>query len=107
MLIEELGGECRVAYDAEGGLREMREYRADVVLLDVGMAGVDGYTTCRQIRREFGDDVLVVALTGFGQDDDKDKAARAGFSAHLTKPADPVLLVTLLLQRSSTGRRLR
>ena len=96
MLIEELGGECRVAYDAEGGLRAMREYRADVVLLDVGMAGIDGYATCRQIRLEFGEDVLVVALTGFGQDDDKDKAARAGFSAHLTKPADPAVLVTVL-----------
>ena len=107
MLIEELGGECRVAFNAEDGLRAMREYRADVVLLDVGMAGIDGYETCRQIRREFGGDVLVVALTGFGQEEDKDKAARAGFSAHLTKPADPALLVAVLLRRSPADSPIR
>ena len=106
MLIEELGGQCRVAYDALSGLLAMREYRPDIVLLDVGMAGVDGYETCGHIRREFGDGVTVVALTGFGQEEDKARAARAGFSAHLTKPADPAILATVLLRCSTRDKLL-
>lgn len=96
MLVETLGGECRTAYDGESGLAEMLSYRPDVVLLDIGMPGVDGYETCRRIRRQCGDQVVVVALTGFGQEQDKEKAAGAGFSAHLTKPADPAALTHLL-----------
>jgi CheY-like chemotaxis protein len=96
MLIEELGGECQVAFDAESGLRAVRDYRPDVVVLDVGMAGTDGYETCRRIRREFGEQLTVVALTGFGQHGDKERAERAGFTAHLTKPADPAALMAIL-----------
>lgn len=96
MLVEQLGGECRTAYDGESGLAAMRDHRPDVVLLDIGMPGIDGYETCRRIRRQFGDAVVVVALTGFGQDQDKEHAVDAGFNAHLTKPADPAALAQLL-----------
>lgn len=99
MLVKELGGECKIAYDGESGLREMLHYQPDVVLLDIGMHGVDGYETCRRIRNDFGDQVVVVALTGFGQAQDKEKAARAGFSAHLTKPANPAELAHILRHR--------
>jgi signal transduction histidine kinase/ActR/RegA family two-component response regulator len=98
MLVEALGGECRTAADGECALRDMRDHRPDVVLLDIGMPGVDGYEICRRIRHEFGDDILVVALTGFGQEQDKARAQDAGFSAHLTKPADPAALTHLLVQ---------
>ena len=104
MLIGELGGECRTAYDGESGLREVLAYRPDLVLLDIGMPGVDGYETCRRIRRELGDEVMVVALTGFGQNKDKEISADAGFNAHLTKPADPDALTTLL-RLGPTARR--
>jgi CheY-like chemotaxis protein len=67
------------------------------------MPGMDGYETCRCIRRDFGDEVVVVALTGFGQEEDKEGAAHAGFSAHLTKPADPAVLASLLRQCSADG----
>ena len=97
MLVEALGGECRTAADGECALRDIRASRPDVVLLDIGMPGVDGYETCRRIRREFGDDIFVVALTGFGQEQDKARAQDAGFSAHLTKPADPAALTHLLV----------
>jgi signal transduction histidine kinase/PAS domain-containing protein len=95
-LVKVLGGECAVAYDGEGGLSQVREFRPDVVILDIGMPGIDGYETCRRIRAEFGPDLLVVALTGWGQDRDKRKAWRAGFDVHLTKPADPIALERLL-----------
>jgi signal transduction histidine kinase/CheY-like chemotaxis protein len=95
-LVKVLGGECSVAYDGESGIVQVREFRPDVVILDIGMPGIDGYETCRRIRAEFGPDLLVVALTGWGQERDKRKAWRAGFNVHLTKPADPIALETLL-----------
>jgi two-component system CheB/CheR fusion protein len=71
----------------------------DVVLLDIGMPGMDGYNTCRHIRRELGNDVLIVAVTGYGQIHDKAESTRAGLDAHLTKPADARALARLLRQR--------
>jgi signal transduction histidine kinase/ActR/RegA family two-component response regulator len=98
MLVKTLGGQCWFAFDGESGLQEIRHYRPDVVLLDIGMAGMDGYETCRRIRRELGGDIAVVAVTGFGQDHDKEASARAGFDAHLTKPADPAALSKILAE---------
>jgi signal transduction histidine kinase/ActR/RegA family two-component response regulator len=100
MLIDELGGDCRTAPDAESGLEVMRDFQPRVVLVDIGMPHVDGYEACRRIRDEFGNGVIVMALTGFGQDQDKQRAARAGFNGHLTKPADPASLVRLLIDCS-------
>jgi CheY-like chemotaxis protein len=100
LLIDELGGESRTAHDAESGLEVMREFKPRVVLVDIGMPHIDGYETCRRIRSEVGDGVTVVALTGFGQDQDKARAAHAGFDGHLTKPADPKTLVRLLAECS-------
>jgi len=60
------------------------------------MPGMDGYETCRRIRAAVGRTVRVVALTGWGQEQDKREAERAGFDAHLTKPADPTALESLL-----------
>jgi signal transduction histidine kinase/ActR/RegA family two-component response regulator len=95
-LVTALGGECRVAHNGETGLAQIRELRPDVVILDIGMPRLDGYETCRRIRAEFGSDVIVVALTGWGQERDKQNALDAGFDVHLTKPADPIALEQLL-----------
>jgi len=103
MLIEEMGGDARVAYDGESALAMLREYQPEVVLLDIGMRGLDGYETCQRIRRVLGSRVLLVALTGFGQEQDKGKATRAGFDAHLTKPADEAALTAVLACRASSG----
>jgi len=96
MLIEEMGGDARVAYDGESALEMLQEYEPDVILLDIGMRGANGYETCQRIRRVLGNRVLLVALTGFGQEQDKEKAARAGFDAHITKPADGATLAGIL-----------
>jgi PAS domain S-box-containing protein len=96
MLVEELGGTSRVAYSGDEGIREALAHHPDIVLLDIHMPGLDGYDTCRRIRDALGDEVFLVALTGFGRDEDKEQAARAGFDAHLTKPAELSLLATLL-----------
>ena len=96
MLVEALGGSVAVAYDGETGIERAVAFQPHVVLLDLGMPGIDGYETCRRIRRALGSQVFMVALTGWGQEQDKDEALRAGFDAHLTKPADPAALAQLL-----------
>jgi len=95
-LVTALGGDCRVAYDGEAGVKEALEFRPDLVFLDIAMPGLNGYDACRRIRDEVGSNVIVVALTGWGQDRDKLKAQDAGFDAHLTKPPDPLALEALL-----------
>jgi CheY-like chemotaxis protein len=102
MLVEELGGECRATCDGPSGLAEVLNYRPDVVLLDISMPGMDGYEICRRIRRDVGHSVLIVAVTGLGQEEDKDRARRAGFDAHLTKPADPAALARILFRSGSS-----
>ncbi len=105
MLIEDMGGEARVAYDGASALAMLQEYQPEVILLDIGMRGLDGYETCQRIRRVLGNRVLLVALTGFGQEQDKEKATRAGFDAHLTKPADGAALAGILARGVSSDRR--
>ena len=103
MLIAEMGGDARVAYDGESALAMLQEYQPDVILLDIGMRGLDGYETCQRIRGVLGNGVLLVALTGFGQEQDKERATRAGFDAHLTKPADEAALTGILAHRVASG----
>ena len=102
MLIEDMGGEARVAYDGETALAMIDAYQPDAVLLDIGMRGLDGYEACERIRRALGIRVLLVALTGFGQGEDKERATRAGFDAHLTKPADGAALAAILANHAPT-----
>ncbi|HKW12501.1 MAG TPA: ATP-binding protein [Gemmatimonadaceae bacterium] len=102
-LISALGGECRVAYNGEAGIAEVLEFRPEIVFLDIGMPGLDGYEVCRRIRKEVGANVFVVALTGWGQEQNKQDAARAGFDVHLTKPADPRILQAMLATGRSTA----
>jgi signal transduction histidine kinase len=99
MLIASLGGQPKVAYDGEQGIDAVVAHRPDVVLLDIGMQPLDGYETCRRLRQKVGRDVMIVALTGWGQLQDKARASAAGFDTHLTKPADPVRLRSLLASR--------
>jgi PAS domain S-box-containing protein len=89
ILIEEQGGLVRVAYDGASGLLAAQEFKPEVVLLDIGLPDMDGYEACRRLRTEFGRDMSIAALTGWGHDRDKQRAFDAGFDVHLTKPADP------------------
>ena len=83
------GHDVRVAYDGPAALAAAEGFRPDVVLLDLGMPGMDGYEVCRRLRRspELAG-VRVIAVTGWGQDSDRRRSAEAGFDHHLVKPAD-------------------
>ncbi|HZI89042.1 MAG TPA: ATP-binding protein [Candidatus Polarisedimenticolia bacterium] len=92
-----MGHEARVAYDGPEALEAALSYRPDVIVLDLGMPRMDGYEAARRIRNEsWSNGVLLVALTGWGQEEDRARAKRAGFDHHLTKPASPEALVHLL-----------
>lgn len=95
LLIAQLGGEVKVAYDGANALEMLRDFDASLVLLDIGMPGLDGYQTCSLMRREKGDAIRIVAVTGWGQEEDRRRAAEAGFDAHLTKPVNPAHLAGL------------
>jgi len=89
MLVKALGGVAHVAHDGASGVTLVREVRPQVVLLDIGLPDLDGYEACRRIRAELGHATRIIAVTGWGQPEDKQRASEAGFDAHVTKPPDP------------------
>lgn len=97
MLLEFLGADVAVAHSGREALERFIAYRPAVVLLDIGMPEMDGYEVARTIRgRDDGGRVTLIALTGWGQDEDRQRARDAGFDHHLVKPADIDALQTLL-----------
>jgi CheY-like chemotaxis protein len=97
MLVELLGYEVRTAYDGAEALELAREFHPDVVLLDIGMPRMDGYEACRRLRAQaWGEHIAVVAVTGWGREDDRERTQRAGFSHHLVKPVAPDVIAKTL-----------
>jgi PAS domain S-box-containing protein len=97
-LLRSMGAEVRVAYDGRSALELLDARRPDVALLDIGMPLMDGYELARRIReRPDHDDIVLIALTGWGRVDDRQRAHEAGFDHHVGKPADVGELRTLML----------
>ncbi|HUR53848.1 MAG TPA: ATP-binding protein, partial [Gemmataceae bacterium] len=97
MLLEVMGHEAATAHDGQTAVELAEKVRPDVILLDIGMPKLNGYEAARQIRRQkWAGGVLLVALTGWGQDEDKRLAEEAGFDRHFTKPVSPAALADLL-----------
>jgi len=89
MLLKSLGHETCVVHDGVGALQMADEFRPDVVLLDLGMPGLDGYETARRLRAVKKElPFRIIALTGWGQESDRQKTREAGFDLHLTKPVE-------------------
>src|SRR4051794_15286137 len=89
MLLRLWGHEAQTADDGLSALAVAADFHPDVALVDVGMPGMDGYEFARRVRGMPGlERVLLVALTGYGQDEDRRRALEAGFDVHLIKPAD-------------------
>ncbi len=97
LVLKLLGADVRVARDGPQALEVFEDYDPAVVLLDIGMPGMDGYEVARRIRAGFPERrAALIALTGWGQDKDRERAREAGFDRHLIKPADLDALQTLL-----------
>jgi PAS domain S-box-containing protein len=104
MILEMGGHDVRAVHDGRAALSAAQSFRPDIVLLDIGMPQLNGYEVARALRREsWGTGITLIALTGWGQESDRQKAIDAGFDRHLTKPIDPEALESLLSE--STIRR--
>jgi DNA-binding response OmpR family regulator len=97
MLLSAYGDVVRLAYDGEQAVEEDTRFHPDIVLLDIGLPKLSGYDVAREIRaRRRGHAVLIVAITGWGQDEDRQRAREAGFDHHFTKPVDIDRLLEVL-----------
>ena len=100
LLLRSLGHETRVAHDGAKALDIAAEFRPEVILLDIGMPGLDGYEVARRLRAmNHGQTFRIVAVTGWGQEADRMKTKEAGFDLHLVKPVDLGVLEKVLEER--------
>ena len=105
LLLEIDGHTVLAAYDGQEAVASAAAHRPDVVLLDIGLPELNGYEVAQMIRAEpWGAQVLLVALTGWGQDEDRRKSQQAGFDAHLVKPVEYQALAELLARAGGSGR---
>ena len=95
-LLNLAGHEVHEAADGPTGLEAALRLRPDVALVDVGLPGFDGYQLARRVRGSPGPFIYLVALTGYGQPDDRRHAMEAGFDAHLVKPVNPDALLAAI-----------
>ena len=100
MMLDVMGHEVKVASDGRQALAMAKDFHPHVILLDIGMPRMDGYEAARRIRAALGPEVLLVALTGWGQEEDQRRAKEAGFDLHITKPAEPDVLEALIASRA-------
>jgi CheY-like chemotaxis protein len=97
MLLRLMGNDTRTAYDGQQGADVAAEFRPDVILLDIGLPKLDGYEACRRIREQsWGKTAVLIAVTGWGQAEDRRLSHEAGFDYHMVKPVDPQELMKLL-----------
>lgn len=99
MMLKMMGNDTRVAHDGQAGVEAAERFRPQVILLDIGLPKLNGYEACRRIRNQpWGNDIVLVAITGWGQDDDRCRSQEAGFDHHLVKPANLPALTKLLAE---------
>lgn len=85
-LLELRGHRVGVTYSGLGGIDKARQQQPDIVILDIGLPDIDGYQVARALRSDSSFSSALIALTGYGQDSDKERSMEAGFDQHLTKP---------------------
>ncbi|WP_309007557.1 ATP-binding protein [Pelagicoccus sp. SDUM812005] len=97
LVVKMFGNEVRLAGDGQEAIEVAAEFRPNVVLMDLGMPKMNGYEAARHIRQQpWGKEMMLVALTGWGQEEDRRKTKEAGFDHHLVKPAEPAEVQRLL-----------
>ena len=106
MLLRGSGNDVRTAYDGKTALAAAGEFRPEAILLDLGLPGLSGFEVARRIRKEsWGEEIRLIALSGWGQEDDIRRTREAGFNAHMIKPPDYPALLALLAALTSKTRR--
>jgi CheY-like chemotaxis protein len=106
MVLQLNGNDVRAVYTGEDCISTAQSFKPEIIILDIGLPGLSGHEVGREIRAaEWGQDILLVALTGWGQESDRQMSAAAGFDHHLVKPVSPDELMELLAGASSTSVR--
>jgi CheY-like chemotaxis protein len=95
-LLQASGHEVRVVHDGPQAIEAENEFRPDIVLLDIGLPGINGYEVARRLRTRKGRSMRIIAVTGWGQEPDKARSREAGFDLHLVKPVDEAVLLEVL-----------
>lgn len=109
LLLSLEGYQVECAYDGEQALDQAQAFRPDVVLLDLGLPRLSGFEVARRLRGrhklagQLGAPILLVAVSGYGRDEDRQAACEAGFDLHMTKPADPEEVLRMLARRCVPG----
>lgn len=104
MLLRLYGHRVETAYDGQAALGLIPSFRPDVVFLDIGMPSLDGYELARRIRRDLGlAHLTLVALSGWGQAEDRRRSKEAGFDHHFVKPMEPAALAVILASLTPAG----
>jgi CheY-like chemotaxis protein len=96
MLLRLEGHEAEIAPDGQAALKKVNDDEPDVVLLDIGLPGMDGYEVAKRLRQQARRRLFLIALTGYGRQEDRERSAEAGIPVHLLKPVDPEQLLRLL-----------
>jgi CheY-like chemotaxis protein len=97
-LLKLLGHDIRTAYDGPSAIAEALAFRPEYILLDIDLPGMDGYEVAKRLRSEGLRTTVTIAITGYGQEEDRRRSREAGFDHHLVKPLDFDALVSLIVQ---------
>jgi len=96
-LLEHTGNYCRMAHAGTEAIQLAETFAPDIILLDIGLPGMDGYAVCRAIREQpWGAGIRIIAMTGWGKPEDKRRSVEAGFNAHLVKPVEIEMLYEMI-----------
>jgi CheY-like chemotaxis protein len=105
-LLEAYGCSVELASDGQEGLDRILASKPDLALVDIGLPVMDGYAVAREARRQLGSEVVLVAASGYGLEQDREEARRSGFDLHVTKPLDANAIAEVLaLAQSERSRR--
>jgi CheY-like chemotaxis protein len=104
MMLRSIGQEVAVIHEGSAAVEWVLANKPDLVFLDIAMPGMDGYEVARRIRRHEIKSTFLVALTGYGQEEDRRRAIEAGFNFHMTKPTSIEALEQLLRTRPDSVR---
>ncbi|MEO5860176.1 MAG: response regulator, partial [Pyrinomonadaceae bacterium] len=104
MLLRIIGHEVRMAHDGLAAVEGAREFLPEVMLLDIGLPGLNGYEVARRIKAsDWGKAIVLIALTGWGQEEDRQRSREAGFARHMVKPIEHDELIKILDELDSSA----
>jgi len=104
MMLSIMGHETRTAHDGESAVTSAQSFLPDVVLLDIGLPKLNGYEVAQRIRESsWGTSMFLIAVTGWGQDEDRQRSSEVGLNVHMVKPVEPSALEKLLAELSAKG----